>query len=108
MPWPATSPATGTQADRIARFVMTSGSSSARSGSRAAADTPRRVLVTGASGGIGRAISVALARDGFDVVVHYHSNQAGAEQTADAIAALGCARPSSVRFDVAHREATSS
>lgn len=35
-------------------------------------------LVTGASGGIGRAASVAFAREGAAVVVHYHSDQQSA------------------------------
>ncbi len=74
----------------------------------AATDGARRVLVTGASGGIGRAISIALARDGFDVTLHYHSNRDGAEATADAVAAVGPARPASLCFDIADREATSS
>jgi NAD(P)-dependent dehydrogenase (short-subunit alcohol dehydrogenase family) len=42
-------------------------------------------LVTGASKGIGRGIALGLARDGWDVFVNFHSDQAGAEQTADAI-----------------------
>jgi 3-oxoacyl-[acyl-carrier protein] reductase len=71
-----------------------------------ASDGPRRVLVTGASGGIGRAISVALARDGFDVTLHYHSNREGAEATAEAVAALGFPKPAAVAFDVADRETT--
>jgi 3-oxoacyl-[acyl-carrier protein] reductase len=41
------------------------------------APTPH-VLVTGASGGIGAATAIELAANG-PVVVHYHSNNAGAE-----------------------------
>ena len=36
-------------------------------------------LVTGGSGGIGRAICIALAKSGYDVCVHYNSNRAAAE-----------------------------
>ena len=46
-------------------------------------------LVTGAAKGIGRAIAIALARDGFAVAVHYRSSQAEAEATAAAIRAAG-------------------
>src|SRR3954447_16970624 len=46
-------------------------------------------LVTGASRGIGRAVALALARDGHDVAVAYASNAAAAEEAAAAIRALG-------------------
>lgn len=49
----------------------------------------RRALVTGASRGLGRAIAIALAEVGADVVVNYLSNEAAAHETAQAIEALG-------------------
>jgi 3-oxoacyl-[acyl-carrier protein] reductase len=45
----------------------------------------RTILVTGASKGIGRAIAHRIARDGFTVVVHYHRDREGAEQTLNSI-----------------------
>jgi NAD(P)-dependent dehydrogenase (short-subunit alcohol dehydrogenase family) len=46
-------------------------------------------LVTGASRGIGRAIAVALAREGAKVAVNYYSNDAKAQEVVDEIAKLG-------------------
>jgi len=65
---------------------------------------PRRVLVTGASGGIGRAISAALAADGFEVVIHYSTNAAAAEETAARVESLSGKRPALMQFDVTDRE----
>ena len=62
------------------------------------------VLVTGASRGIGRAIALAAARDGFDVAVHCRTGLAAAQAVADEAAALGV-RARVLAFDVADRSA---
>jgi 3-oxoacyl-[acyl-carrier protein] reductase len=64
----------------------------------------KRVLVTGASRGIGRAAAVALARDGHDVVVNFRTGQAAAEETLAAVVAAG-GHGSLLAFDVADRGA---
>ena len=62
------------------------------------------LLVTGSSRGIGRAIALRLARDGFDIVVHCRSRRDAAEQVADEVRALG--RDARVLcFDVTDRDA---
>lgn len=62
------------------------------------------VLVTGASRGIGRAIALRIARDGFDVVVHCRSRVEEAQEVADEIQALG-RKARVLAFDVADRAA---
>ncbi|WP_455377332.1 SDR family oxidoreductase [Petrachloros mirabilis] len=47
------------------------------------------VLITGASGGIGRVISMAFGKAGWFVGLHYHRNKAGAESTLASIAVEG-------------------
>jgi 3-oxoacyl-[acyl-carrier protein] reductase len=43
-------------------------------------------LVTGSSGGIGRAAAIELARRGAQVAIHYFRNRKGAEETAELVA----------------------
>jgi 3-oxoacyl-[acyl-carrier protein] reductase len=49
----------------------------------------KRVLVTGASSGIGRAIALAAARAGADLALTYRANEAGADAVATQIRAAG-------------------
>jgi NAD(P)-dependent dehydrogenase (short-subunit alcohol dehydrogenase family) len=46
-------------------------------------------LVTGAAKRIGRAVALALAEDGYDVIVHYGASKAEAEGVVAAVAAKG-------------------
>jgi 3-oxoacyl-[acyl-carrier protein] reductase len=58
----------------------------------------QRVLVTGASSGIGRAIALAAARAGADVALTYRVNADGARNVEHAIASLG-RRAAVLQFD---------
>ncbi len=61
------------------------------------------VLVTGSSRGIGKAIALQLARDGFDIVIHCRSRAEEAQQVQQEIAALG-RQARVLMFDVADRQ----
>ena len=65
----------------------------------------KSVLVTGSSRGIGRAIALRLARDGYRVVVHCRSRRLDADAVAAEIAAAGgSARV--LQFDIGARDET--
>jgi 3-oxoacyl-[acyl-carrier protein] reductase len=61
----------------------------------------KSAIVTGASGGIGRAVARRLSSDGFGVVVNYAGNSAKAADTVAEIAAAG-GRGIAVQADVAN------
>ena len=64
----------------------------------------RTVLVTGASRGIGRAAALALARDGFDLALHYRSGKDAAAETLRGVEAAG-RKARLLAFDIADRAA---
>ena len=66
--------------------------------------TGKVALVTGGSRGIGRAASVALAKQGAHVVINYVSNEAAARAVAEQIEADG-GKAELLQFDVGHSEA---
>lgn len=66
---------------------------------------PRRVLITGASRGIGRAAALTLGNKGFHVTVHCKSAVDLAEQTAEDIHSSG-GTADILQFDVSDREST--
>ncbi|MCR5697423.1 MAG: 3-oxoacyl-ACP reductase FabG [Marinilabiliaceae bacterium] len=62
-------------------------------------------LVTGGSRGIGRAVSVALARDGYTIIINYRSRSEEAEETLRLVREAG-SDGELLPFDVANREQT--
>ncbi|AZM58254.1 MULTISPECIES: SDR family oxidoreductase [unclassified Streptomyces] len=67
-------------------------------------NTGRVAIVTGGSGGIGRASVERLAADGFSVVVHYAGSKERAEETVNALTRAGV-RAVAAGGDVADEEA---
>tara|TARA_B110000503_G_scaffold143749_1_gene247981 strand:+ start:11911 stop:12651 length:741 start_codon:yes stop_codon:yes gene_type:complete len=65
----------------------------------------RRVLVTGASRGIGRACALQLAKQGFQIGVHYNSRNDLAEEVTEEINGNG-GTAVTLKFDVADRQAS--
>jgi NAD(P)-dependent dehydrogenase (short-subunit alcohol dehydrogenase family) len=65
-------------------------------------DTPAKAaIVTGASGGIGRAVALRLASDGFAVVANYAGNAAKADEAVTEIK-TACGHAIAIQADVAN------
>ncbi len=62
-------------------------------------------LVTGASRGIGRAVSVKLASNGFNILMNYTSNDKAAEEAAELVRQAG-GQAELMKFDVSDAAAT--
>lgn len=65
----------------------------------------KTILVTGSSRGIGRAIALRLAKDGFNIVIHCRSGLEDAQKTQIDVEALG-RKARVIQFDIANRQQT--
>ncbi len=63
----------------------------------------KKILVTGASGGIGRAIALDCAKAGYYVICHYNRGQEKAESLMEEIKAAG-GNGELIQFDITDRE----
>ena len=66
-------------------------------------ENDKKVLITGADRGIGRAIALAVSRAGYYVIAHYRRNEEGAASLQKEINSQG-GQIELIRFDVSNRE----
>ncbi|MEZ9821477.1 3-ketoacyl-ACP reductase FabG2 [Shewanella sp. 10N.286.45.A1] len=64
----------------------------------------KRILITGSSRGIGKAVALKLAESGFDIAMHYFQNTTAAKETQQALEQHGV-NVSCLKFDIADRPA---
>ncbi len=62
----------------------------------------KKVLITGASGGIGRAIALACAREGYEIVAHFNNGAGKAEELKSQIESEG-GKCSLLKFNISDR-----
>lgn len=67
----------------------------------------KNALVTGGSGGIGKAVCLQLARSGFNVLVHYNSNKKSADEVLSLIDSEG-GKGETIGFDVLNKKSIDS
>jgi len=65
----------------------------------------KTILITGSSRGIGKAIALRLAREGYDIVLHFNSQRQAVDAVAATINTLG-RQVRVLQFDIAQRETT--
>ncbi len=63
----------------------------------------KKVLVTGASGGIGKAIAIACAKEGYEIVAHYNNGLSKAEELKNEIESSG-GKCSLLQFNISDRQ----
>ena len=63
----------------------------------------KKVLITGSSGGIGRAIALAVAKEGYEIVAHYNNGKEKAESLKAEIEAAG-GKCTLIQFNISDRE----
>lgn len=63
----------------------------------------KRILITGSSRGIGKAIALFLAKQKYKLVLHYNRNKRAAEETLNEVRSLG-ADATLVSFDISNRK----
>lgn len=64
----------------------------------------KTALITGASGGIGKSISEALAAEGYNLLLHYHTNQNAAAELAEKLSETFGVRTESLQADLSAPE----
>lgn len=69
-------------------------------------ENKKYALITGASRGIGKAIALRLAKDGYTIILNYLSNDLAAQETLETIKSAG-ADAELLKFDVSDNTATS-
>lgn len=65
----------------------------------------KKVLITGASRGLGKAIAIRLANDGFNTTIHYNKNHQNAQETLDIIKENG-GQGDLLQFDISNQAYT--